>query len=323
MSAQKKTESPEFLYLSLGSIIVEEQIRSKIDTTSEPFKALMESINNRGVLEPVLVTPRDGKYLLLCGERRYLAAQKLSHESIPARIVNTVTQKDEILAIQIIENLQREDLNPIDQAKGILAYIQAKHPDKGYNLDEAMSELMNYNLKPESVSKEVTDTVSVIAEISGKSTRTLLRTISLLKLVPKIQDVISAGKLSVSQGYLFAANLGNPDFFTIFDEIMETPVTNAKLEKMLTAYKKAKHLPSGVLVGGKSTYQKPIPIKKKVVVLQNATLFFYCLLFQYLPDFQGNIGYIEGFLNKPVASFVHNLLCLTAQTIATAEDYLC
>ncbi len=55
---------------------------------------------------------------------------------------------------------------------------------------------------------------------------------------------------------------------------METPVTNAKLEKMLTAYKKTKHLPSSVLVGGKSTYQKPIPMKKKVVVLQNAKSYF-------------------------------------------------
>jgi len=274
MATKTKTETPEFLYLPLGSIIVEEQIRSSIDTTSESFKALMESIKDKGVLEPVLVTPKDGKYLLLCGERRYLAAQKLGHESIPARVVNEITQKDEILAVQLTENLQREDLNPIDQAKGILAYIQAKHPEKNYNLDGVMSDLVSYEMRPGDISKEIADTVSAIAEISGKSIRTLLRTISLLKLVPKIQDVISIGKLPVSQGYLFAANLGSPDFFTIFDEIMEMPVTNIKLEKMLTAYKKAKHLPSSVLVGGKSTYQKPIPIKKKVVVLQNAKLYF-------------------------------------------------
>ncbi len=92
MATKKTGESPEFLYLPMGSIMVEEQIRSKIDMTSESFKALMESINNRGVLEPVLVTQKDDKYLLLCGERRYLAAQKLRMETIPARIVNAVTQ---------------------------------------------------------------------------------------------------------------------------------------------------------------------------------------------------------------------------------------
>ncbi|MCX5807324.1 MAG: ParB/RepB/Spo0J family partition protein [Proteobacteria bacterium] len=185
-------------------------------------------------------------------------------ESIPARVVNAINQKDEILAIQLTENLQREDLNPIDQAKGILAYIQAKHPDKGYNLDGVMSDLMKVQFRPDDLPEDVVFTVNTVAQISGKYYPTLFRTISLLKLVPKIQDVISSGKLPVSQGYLFAANLGSPDFFTIFDEIMEIPVTNVKLEKMLTAYKKAKP---------KST-SKPMPIKKKVAVLQNAKSYF-------------------------------------------------
>jgi hypothetical protein len=105
------------------------------------------------------------------------------------------------------------------------------------------------------LSKEMTDTVSVISQISGKSTRTLSRTLSLLKLVLKIQDachrvlscfrgqvsgVIAVGTLPVSQGYILAANLAAPDLFAILDEIMGTPVTNVKLEKMLTACKKTK-----------------------------------------------------------------------------------
>ncbi|MCX5806980.1 MAG: ParB/RepB/Spo0J family partition protein, partial [Proteobacteria bacterium] len=179
MATKKTVENPEFLYLPLGSIIVEEQIRSAVDTTSESFKALMSSIKDKGVLEPVLVTQKDDKYLLLCGERRYLAAQKLGMETIPARIVNTVTQKDEILAIQLTENLQREDLNPIDQANGILAYIQAKHPDKGYNLDGVMSVLVVYERRQEDLPQEIRETISQISEIVGKSTRTLFNTISL------------------------------------------------------------------------------------------------------------------------------------------------
>jgi hypothetical protein len=197
-------------------------------------------------------------------------------------IVNAVTQKDEILAIQITENLQWEDLDPIDQAKGILAFFQAKHPGNVYSLDGVMSTLVSYSRRPEDLPEEIALTVRAIIKISAKSIQTLHRIISLLKLVPKIQGAILSGKLPLSQGYLFAANLGSPDFFTIFDEIMEKPVTNIKLEKMLTAYKKAKNLPSGVLVGGlpssvlvggKST-SKPIPIKKKVAVLQNAKSYF-------------------------------------------------
>ncbi len=158
-------------------------------------------------------------------------------------------------------------------------------------MDEVLSDLVSYTRRPESLPEEIAFTVKAISEISGKSYPTLFRTISLLKLVPKIQEAISSGKLPVSQGYLFAANLGSPDFFTIFDEIMETPVTNAKLEKMLIAYKKAKHLPSSVLVGGLPSSvlvgglpssvlvggkspSKPMPMKKKVVVLQNAKSYF-------------------------------------------------
>ncbi|MCX5814559.1 MAG: ParB/RepB/Spo0J family partition protein [Proteobacteria bacterium] len=255
MATKKTVESPEFMYLSLESIIVEEQIRSGIDTEGESFKSLMESIKDRGVLEPVLVTPKDGKYLLLCGERRYLAVQKLGSESIPVRIVNTITQKDEILAYQLTENLQREDLNPIDQAKGILAYIQAKHTDKGYDVDGVMNELANYDLKPDSVSPEVTDTLSVIAEIVGKSIRTLSRTISLLKLPPDVQAEIRSGNLPVSQGYLFAANLDCPDLMTIFTDILKTPVTYIALERMLTAYKKVKPDPANT---------KPVSVKRQV-----------------------------------------------------------
>ncbi len=255
MATKKTVESPEFLYLSLESIIVEEQIRSGIDRESDSFKALMESIKDRGVLEPVLVTPRDGKYLLLCGERRYLATQKLGQESIPARIINTVNQKDEILAYQLVENLQREDLNPIEQAKGILAYIQAKHPDKNYDVDGVISVLVSYNRRPEDLPEEIANTLLAIAKISAKSIQSLYRAISLLKLPPEIQVEIRSGNLPVSQGYLFAANLECPDRMKIFTDILKTPVTYIALERMLTAYKKVKPDPVNT---------KPVSVKKQV-----------------------------------------------------------
>ena len=88
---------------------------------------------------------------------------------------------------------------------------------------------MNYNLKPDSVLREVTDTVSVIAVISAKSTRTLLRMLSLSKLSPEIQMAIREENFPVSQGYIFAANLDCPDLIKIFQDIMKTPVTNATL----------------------------------------------------------------------------------------------
>jgi hypothetical protein len=128
-----------------------------------------------------------------------------------------------------------------------------------------MSELVVYERKPGDLFEEICVTVTRISEITGKSIKTLFNVLSLLKLLPKIQDTIIAGTLPVSRGYLFAANLGNPDFFTILDEIIETPVTNVKLEKMLTAYKKAKP---------DSTDPKPVPIKIKVASLQTIESYF-------------------------------------------------
>jgi len=93
-----------------------------------------------------------------------------------------------------------------------------------------MAELVSYDRSPSYMSEDVSETVSEISEIVGKSTRTLLNVISLLKLVPKIQDVISAGILPVSQGYLFASNLDCPDLSKIFQDIIKTPVTYIALE---------------------------------------------------------------------------------------------
>ena len=258
MTEQETIESPEFMHLPLESIIVEEQIRSRINAEGESFKALMESIKERGVIEPIIVTPRGDKYLLVCGERRYLASSMLGMEPIPARILDTTTQKDEILAYQLTENLQREDLNPIDQAKGILAYIQARHPDKGYDVDGVMSELVSYNRRPEDVSEEIALTVRAIIKISGKSIQTLHRAISLLKLSDEIQAAIQSGTLPVSQGYLFAANLDCSDLMKIFEAILKAPVTNAALNNLLTAWKKPKPDPGD---------PKPIPVKKHVAGL--------------------------------------------------------
>jgi len=266
MTAQKNVANPEFMYMPLENIIVEEQIRSAIDTESESFKALAESIKDRGVLEPALVTPKDRKYLLLCGERRYLAAQKLELPSMPVRILDAITQKDEILAFQLTENLQREDLNPIDQAKGILAYIQARHPDlslpvqegNGYDLDGVMNDLIRYDRRPDDLTKEIVETFSTISEIAGKSIRTLFNGLSLLKLLPEIQAAIQAGNLPVSQGYLFAANLECPDLSKIFKDIMKKPVTYNALESRFAAYKKVKPDPVGT---------KPKTMKRQVASL--------------------------------------------------------
>jgi hypothetical protein len=124
-----------------------------------------------------------------------------------------------------------------DQTKGILAFIQAKQPDKGYSVDSVMSEPVNYDRGSEYAAKGFSDTVSEIVGIVGKTTRTLHRTISLLKHPDQIQSAIRQDTLPVSQGYLFAANLECPDRVKA---VNETPSFNRDND----GYKRMKTLKS-------------------------------------------------------------------------------
>jgi ParB family transcriptional regulator, chromosome partitioning protein len=261
--ATKKTTSvnPEFLYVPVANIVVLEQVRSNVNIETDSFKALVQSIKDKGILEPLLVTKGDGDlYNLICGERRLEAARQLKLESVPVRVIEAGKESGETIALQLTENLQREDLNPMDQAKGILAYIHAKLPDKNYDVVGVMNDLVNYDRSPDYLSREVSETISETTQIAGKTARTLFNGLSLLKLSPEIQAAIRAGNLPVSQGYLFAANSDCPDCDKIFEEVIKKPVTNPVLQNLLTAYKKVKP------AAGKT---KPLPMKKQIAGLRS------------------------------------------------------
>ena len=87
----------------------------------EKIQELAKSIGEKGVISPILVRPVNGKYELVCGERRLKASKVAKLKDIPA-IVRELTDGD-ALELQLIENLQRDDLNPIEEAQGFKALI--------------------------------------------------------------------------------------------------------------------------------------------------------------------------------------------------------
>lgn len=91
------------------------QPRSKVD--EDKMEELILSIKEKGIIQPVVVRPVGDEFELVAGERRFLAAQKLGMEKLPALVMEKLS-KEEMLELSLIENLQREDLNPIDEAKG-------------------------------------------------------------------------------------------------------------------------------------------------------------------------------------------------------------
>jgi len=89
------------------------QTRTRIDETA--LQELAQSIEVSGVIQPITVRPANGRYQLITGERRWLASQRAGKATVPA-IIRQVSD-EQAMEITIIENLQREDLNPVEQAR--------------------------------------------------------------------------------------------------------------------------------------------------------------------------------------------------------------
>ncbi len=98
-----------------------QQVRSRFD--AEPLGELAESIRLHGVLQPLLVRPLADGYELIAGERRWRAARLAGLNTVPA-VVRTDAGNDEQLVLGLIENLQRTDLDPIEEARGLRRLIE-------------------------------------------------------------------------------------------------------------------------------------------------------------------------------------------------------
>jgi len=131
----------------------------------EGLAALADSINQYGIVEPLVVQKKDDHYEIIAGERRWRAARIAGLKKVPVIIKNY--SELEAMEIALIENLQREDLNPIEEAKAYELLIK------------------EYNLKQEDVAKKV-----------SKSRTAITNSIRLLKLSSKVQDMLIEGALS-------------------------------------------------------------------------------------------------------------------------------
>ena len=141
------------------------QPRTRMDQAS--LAELADSIRSRGILQPVVVRPvDDGDYEILAGERRWRAAQLAGLERIPA-LVREVSD-DAALGIGLIENIQREDLNPIEEAAGLKRLI-----------DE-------FRLTHDEVAKAV-----------GRSRSAVTNMLRLLELAKAVQDMLLDGRLDM------------------------------------------------------------------------------------------------------------------------------
>ena len=174
---------------------------------------LAESIKSKGLVQPILVRPsniNDGEYEIIAGERRWRAAQVAQLHAIPAVIRNL--NDTESLEIAIIENVQRSDLSPIEEAAGYKKLMES------------------YNHTQEQLS-----------EVVGKSRSHIANIIRLLSLPQSIQDMISQG--SISSGHARAImNSAFPEQLAerIINENLSVRATEALVKEKKEGPKKVK-----------------------------------------------------------------------------------
>ena len=157
--------------LAVSQISIEEltpgqyQPRSKLHKTT--LEELSQSIKNQGVLQPLIVRRlASGRFEIVAGERRWRAAQIAGLKTVPAIIRDL--NNDEAAKIALIENLQREDLNSLDQAKGLLRLQK------------------EFNLSQEELGASV-----------GKSRSTITNLLRLLNLSAEVQELLQDGKIEM------------------------------------------------------------------------------------------------------------------------------
>lgn len=167
VTAAEPAEKKDGNIVSICTALIEpnkKQPRRHFD--EEKITALADSINEHGLIQPIIITPSEGgRYKIVAGERRWRAAKKAGLKEIPA-VVRSYNE-EQVAEIALIENLQRENLNPVEEAIG-------------YNL--LMEE---FNLTQEMISQRV-----------GKSRSAVANSLRLLSLEKEIQKMLINGELT-------------------------------------------------------------------------------------------------------------------------------
>ena len=214
----KKTSNPsseESSSQGLRNLGVEKLVPGKFqprrEFDKEALKELANSIREKGILQPILARPNPGggaksPYEIVAGERRWRAAQIAQLHDVPV-IVRDMTD-NEALQIGIIENVQRSDLNPIEEAEGFQRLID-----------------------------EFSYTQEVLAKTLGKSRSHIANTLRLVGATNKVREYLIAGQLSAGHA---RALLGHPNADRLAPDIVERGLSVRDVEKLVADKKPSK-----------------------------------------------------------------------------------
>ena len=171
------------------------------------LKQLAQSIDEKGLISPITVKKVENKYIIVAGERRYRAHKILNKKRILAYVIDADTTKD-VMYMALIENIQREDLNPIEEAKGY-KYLQE-------NLQSSITE---------------------IAKTVGKSRPAVSNALRLLKLPDQIQDSILKGEINAGQARAILQRKTTQGMLQLWQKLLTEKISVRKTEKLASKRK--------------------------------------------------------------------------------------
>lgn len=183
------------------------QPRKKFD--EDELQELSDSIKLHGVLFPILVVNRGDYYQIVAGERRWRAAKMAGLKEVPV-IIREYTEK-EIAVISLIENTQRSDLNPIEEAKAYKALIE------------------EHKLKQDELAEEV-----------SKSRTAITNSMRLLKLSPNVQDMIIEEMISAGHARALLSIEDPDEQYELAQRVMDEKLSVRDIEKIVKAKNKPK-----------------------------------------------------------------------------------
>jgi ParB family chromosome partitioning protein len=171
------------------------QPRKYFDT--EALAALAQSVSEQGVLQPLLVRPNGEGYEIIAGERRYRAAKLAGRDSVPV-LVRELADRD-AFAFALIENLQREDLNPVEETEALLGLYALK---TGVPIDEAGSHLQTlyFAVTRGEAMPDVAEVETFFTEFGSMNWKSFVNhRLPLLKLPEDVLNVLRAGKIEYTK----------------------------------------------------------------------------------------------------------------------------
>lgn len=175
----------------------------------DEIKDLAESIKKNGIIQPIVVRKKDKGYEIIAGERRWRAAQEAGLKEVPV-LIKEATDR-EVAIISLVENLQREPLNPIEEAEALLKL----HRNFGLSHEE-------------------------IAQMVGRDRTTVVNTLRLVKLPNEVKSILAAGEISSGHARAILSIEDPSDQIAIARMIVERSLSVRECERIIRLWKKKK-----------------------------------------------------------------------------------